>query len=74
MKTTIYKIIIFDAEQNEHIVEPTIFWDKDAAIKEAERIRNGNDVPCDTIYVYEEEADKETGAFRTTNMIYKAEK
>lgn len=74
MNTKIYKVIIFDADENKHTIDPTIFWDKNAAIKEAEEIRSGNYIPCDTIYVYEEVADQETGAFRTTQMIFKAEK
>lgn len=74
MKAIIYKIIIFDAERNESIVDPLIFWGRDAAVKEAEQIRDGNEIPCDSIHVYEETADPETGTFRTTRMVFKAEK
>lgn len=74
MKATIYKIVIFDAEVNLHIVDPCIFWDKAAAAKEAEQIRDGNEFHWDSIHVYEETADPETGTFRTTRMVFKAEK
>ena len=71
MAQTIYKVIIFDAEENTHIVDSTIFWDKAAACKEADRIDSDPDIPSDSVYVYEEEADRETGAFRTRALIYK---
>ena len=54
MKATIYKIIIFDAEKNESIVDPLIFWDRDAALREARRIYDDCEVIADSIKVYEE--------------------
>ena len=71
MKATIYKIIIFDAEENKHIVDSTIFWNRAEAIKEADRIDSDPDIVSDSVSVYEEEADRETGAFRTKALIYK---
>lgn len=68
MKTTIYKIIIFDALENESRVDSLIFWDKDAAILEAKRIHEDLDIPSDSVSVYEEEADPQ-GHFRTTALI-----
>ena len=73
MKATIYKIIIFDAERNESIVDPLIFWNRDAAIREAKRIYDDPDIIADSIRVYEEEADK-SGEFRTREMIFKLTK
>ena len=69
MKATIYKIVIFDACENTHTIDPMIFWDRAAALQEAERIFNDSDLIADSVYVYEEEADRETGAFRTTNLV-----
>jgi hypothetical protein len=71
MKQIIYKIFIYDAEENTSLVDPLIFWDKAAAIKEADRIHSDSDIVSDSVYVYEEEADRETGAFRTKALIYK---
>lgn len=73
MKATIYKIIIFDAERNESIVDPLICWSRDAAIQEAQRIYDDCDIIADSIRVYEEEADK-SGEFRTKEMIFKLQK
>ena len=71
MAQIIYKIVIFDAEEFELTTDSTIFWDKYAAIKEADRIDSDPDIVSDVVRVYEEEADKETGAFRTRGLIYK---
>lgn len=68
MKATIYKIVIFDACENTLTIDSTIFWDRAAAFQEAERIFNDSDLIADSVYVYEEKADRETGAFRTTNL------
>ena len=68
MNKTIYKIIIFDAVENEHNVDSTIFWDLNAARKEAERIYSDPEIPADTISVYEEVADKD-GSFHTTKLV-----
>ena len=68
MNKTIYKIIIFDAVENEHKVDPTIFWDLNAARKEAERIYSDPEIPADTTSIYEEVADKD-GAFHTTKLV-----
>ena len=68
MKATIYKIVIFDACENEHTIDSTIFWDRAAALREAERLFNDSDIIADSVYVYEEQADL-TGAFRTTNLV-----
>lgn len=73
MKATIYKVIIFDAEENKHIVDSTIFWNRAEAILEADRIRNSCDIASDAVYVYREEADPETGTFRTKELVYKTE-
>ena len=73
MNKTIYKVIIFDAVENEHTLDSTIFWDLNAARNEAERIYSDPEIPADTISVYEEVADKD-GAFHTTKLVSQLKK
>lgn len=70
MSKKIYKVIIFDEVKNVHVLDTTIFFDKTAAIQEAERLFSDEDIPTDSVSVYEEEADRETGAFKTIHRIY----
>ena len=69
MKATIYKVIIFDAEENRSSVYPIIFCDKNEAILEARKIMDNPEIPCDSVCVYLEEADPEAGFFRTKSLI-----
>ena len=72
MEQTIYKVIVYyDAE---HIIDSTIFWDRIAAIREAHRIYDDCEIDSDIVYVYKEEADKDSGAFVTTERVLKLTK
>ena len=63
--STIYKVIYRDDNTSVNELLPKIFWDKDAAIKEAQELLK----EVRRSYVYEEVADQD-GAFRTTGMIF----
>ncbi len=63
--STIYKVIYRDDNTSVNVLLPKIFWDKDAAIKEAQELLK----EVRRSYVYEEVADQD-GAFRTTGMIF----
>lgn len=71
MANTIYKIVIFDAEENRSKIYPAIYWDEHAAIREARSIGNteGDYPDGSMVYVHEEQADR-SGQFLTSRTIY----
>lgn len=65
----IYQVIIYDSEKNS-FVDPFIFWDMDAAVREARRIHDDPEIESDSIRVYKEVADS-SGGFRPIECVFR---
>lgn len=71
MTGTIYKIVIYDVDENESKIYPAIYWSEKAAIREARSIcdTQGDYPEGSNVYVHEEQADH-SGQFLTKRTIF----
>jgi len=67
---SIYKVVCYDADHNDDEIYCRYFWDKKKALLEAEDLTKESD----SVYVYEEDADEESGAYVPGRLLFAGEK